>query len=317
MKIRYLKHNEINKKKWDDAISLAFNSNVYAYSWYLDIACKSWDALVEGDYDRVMPVPVATRCGTSIAYTPQFTDQLGVYSRNKLSSSIVDAFLNALPQKFKFIHIRLNKYCNADAMHYRKQWKTKKKIDLIDEYANIKTHTSGKLVEHLLTAEEDGFKFKENVKIKEYFAFLSSVSLPFKTSKALADYLSIVQESLKKGTASLWGVYTPIGELCSAALVYNRYYNSLVPAPNSTIFLVSSNSTSLKEGLEDLLIFNYVKKNSSTNSTLEIGLLNQNPELKIGKNFISEDSAYLDLSKDNTNFITRPFYKLIFRNNIN
>lgn len=317
MKIRYLKHNEINKKKWDDAIALAFNSSIYAYSWYLDIACESWDALIEGDYDRVMPIPISTRCGKSIAYMPQFTDQLGVYSRNKLSSSIVDAFLDALPQKFKFINIRLNKYCNADAMQFDKQWKTKKKLDLIEEYDNIKLHTSAELVEQLDQAEQDGFKFKENVKVKEYFTFLATAYLPFKTNKGLSDYISIVQESIKKGTASLWGVYTPIGELCSAAFIFDKYYNSLVPAPNATIFLMSSNCTGIKDGLEDLLVFNFIKKNSSTNSTLEIGLLNEDSELRIGKNYISEDSAYLELSKDNTNFLTRPFYKLIFRNNIN
>jgi hypothetical protein len=35
--IRYVKHEDIDKKKWDDTIRHAFNGNIYACSWYLDI----------------------------------------------------------------------------------------------------------------------------------------------------------------------------------------------------------------------------------------------------------------------------------------
>ena len=66
--IRYLKNHEINTEKWDECIMNAFNGIVYAYSWYLDIVHETWDALIEGDYERVMPLPVSEKCGVSYIF---------------------------------------------------------------------------------------------------------------------------------------------------------------------------------------------------------------------------------------------------------
>ncbi|OIP03307.1 MAG: hypothetical protein AUJ97_04685 [Bacteroidetes bacterium CG2_30_32_10] len=56
MEIRYLKHKEIDKDKWDNCIEKAFNGIIYAYSWYLDIVSENWDALIEDDYKTVFPL---------------------------------------------------------------------------------------------------------------------------------------------------------------------------------------------------------------------------------------------------------------------
>lgn len=56
--IRYIKHDEIDFKKWDSVISNAGYSRVFAISDYLNDMCvKKWDALMLGDYEYVMPLP--------------------------------------------------------------------------------------------------------------------------------------------------------------------------------------------------------------------------------------------------------------------
>ena len=59
--IQYLIHNQINQTKWDATIAEC--GNIYAYSWYLDIVHPGWDALVEDDYQSVMPLTGGKKFG--------------------------------------------------------------------------------------------------------------------------------------------------------------------------------------------------------------------------------------------------------------
>ena len=52
--ISCLENKAIDKPKWDALIAEC--GNIYAYSWYLDIVHPGWDALVDDDYQAVMPL---------------------------------------------------------------------------------------------------------------------------------------------------------------------------------------------------------------------------------------------------------------------
>ena len=108
--IKLLKHNEINKIRWDECVKKSFNGNVYALSWYLDVVHHNWDALVENDYERVMPLPSSIKFGISYMFQPFFVQQLGVFSSTQLSQETVDNFIKAIPQKYRLVQYRLNSY---------------------------------------------------------------------------------------------------------------------------------------------------------------------------------------------------------------
>ncbi len=75
--IIYLKNDEIDVVKWDLCIAKAANALPYAYSWYLDIVAPSWDALIYGDYEVVMPLANKTRFWQSyicLLYTSDAAD---------------------------------------------------------------------------------------------------------------------------------------------------------------------------------------------------------------------------------------------------
>ncbi|MCK4361546.1 MAG: hypothetical protein KAV70_07350, partial [Bacteroidales bacterium] len=80
--IKHLTYQQINKSKWDECIKKSFNGIIYGYSWYLDIVCKHWEALVENDYERVFPLTTGKKFGINYLYQPFFTQQLGVFSKN-------------------------------------------------------------------------------------------------------------------------------------------------------------------------------------------------------------------------------------------
>ena len=72
--IKYLKYEHIDKEKWDECIEQSFNGVIYAYSWFLDVVCEEWEALVEGDYERVFPINFRKKAGVNIIFN--YTDSL-------------------------------------------------------------------------------------------------------------------------------------------------------------------------------------------------------------------------------------------------
>jgi len=77
--IQYLSSKEIDKRLWDNCIDRASNGLIYAYSYYLDIMCTNWDALVLNDYESVMPLPWRKKWGIKYVYQVPFMQRLGVF----------------------------------------------------------------------------------------------------------------------------------------------------------------------------------------------------------------------------------------------
>ncbi|MDY6802141.1 MAG: hypothetical protein SVU94_13085 [Bacteroidota bacterium] len=107
MKIEYLKHNQINKQKWDLTIENSYNGLVYALSWYLDIVSPGWNALVLGDYEGVMPLTVKQKLGLKYLVQPPFCQQLGIFYAHD-NENINHYFSDKIKSLFRYIHIQLN-----------------------------------------------------------------------------------------------------------------------------------------------------------------------------------------------------------------
>ena len=117
--IQFLEREEIDDRKWDECISHAFNGNLYGHSWFLDIVCDDWAAMVEDDYVRVFPMAYRKKFGVFYIYQPFFTQQLGLYSRSALSPEYLGNFLDAIPKQFRRIELNLNQHNKADDSIYR------------------------------------------------------------------------------------------------------------------------------------------------------------------------------------------------------
>ena len=124
LNISYLKHEEIDKNKWDQCINNANNQLIYAYSYYLDLLSKNWDALVMNDYEAVMPLTWNKKFGTRYLRQPAFTQQLGIFGNCLFTEHITESFIDKALKLFSFIEINLN-YAN------KYQQSGKKKCNLI------------------------------------------------------------------------------------------------------------------------------------------------------------------------------------------
>lgn len=107
--IRYVKHTEIDSARWDETIGGAQFPTVFCTFQLLDILSNaSWNALILGDYDYVMPLPARSKKGISYIYSPFFISQLGIFSKKDVSKEIVAEFFKAIPKKYKHIDLLLN-----------------------------------------------------------------------------------------------------------------------------------------------------------------------------------------------------------------
>ena len=109
--ITYLTHQQIDKTRWDACIAQASNGLVYAWSWYLDIVHPGWEALVEisGDnYLIVMPITNKQKYCIHYLCQPFFVQQLGIFSTTGVTAEMTQAFLKAIPPKYRLVEIRLN-----------------------------------------------------------------------------------------------------------------------------------------------------------------------------------------------------------------
>ena len=52
--ISFLKHGDIDRKKWDHCVMNSRQGLVYSLSWYLDLVAPGWTGLVEDDYKSVI-----------------------------------------------------------------------------------------------------------------------------------------------------------------------------------------------------------------------------------------------------------------------
>lgn len=119
--IQYLKHKEINLHRWDSCIEQSVTPLVYAKSWYLNMICPGWDALVLNEYEAVMPLTKGKKYFIHYLYQPFFSQQLGVFSAEVLTAQQLLAFINAIPKHFRFIDINLNSSNKAlaDVLHLK------------------------------------------------------------------------------------------------------------------------------------------------------------------------------------------------------
>lgn len=125
MNIIYLKHNQINKEKWDHGIRYSLNHRIYAWSWYLDIVCPGWEALVSEDYSALFPLTMNRKYGIWYLFQPFFAQQAGLFSTHVITEGMLNEFLEAIPQKFRYVDIHLNSGLETDTL----KWKIIRRIN--------------------------------------------------------------------------------------------------------------------------------------------------------------------------------------------
>lgn len=157
MKIRYIKHQQIDHGKWDRAIDNSIAPLIYAYAWYLDgITGRQWDGLVYGDYEAVFPLPWKRKYFLKYIYQPYFCQQLGMFAKKGFRLSNAD-FIRKIPKVFILIDLQLNLYAGNNNLEGR--LKNNYRLDLNVPYAELYKNYSQDVRNNLKKIEKSGVKF--------------------------------------------------------------------------------------------------------------------------------------------------------------
>ena len=105
--IAYLKHEEIDRNRWDSCLSEMTEVEPYAWSWYLDIMAPGWEALIDDDYDSVFPLPGFRKFGFNYIATPVFLQQLGAFAPDGDAERKAEEFISFIPGSYRLVDLNI------------------------------------------------------------------------------------------------------------------------------------------------------------------------------------------------------------------
>ena len=108
--IRYLKHSEIDPEKWNQAVRNSLSPNVLVEYELLDLLTgdDTWHALVDDDYQAMMPLPTRKKGVLKYVYTPFFLPQMGIFYRQEISMSVYERFLKEISEYYVLADLLMN-----------------------------------------------------------------------------------------------------------------------------------------------------------------------------------------------------------------
>jgi len=262
--IRHLIHADIDKSKWDECIKHSPNGLVYAYSWYLDIACPGWEALVEDDYTSILPLPMGKKYGYTYSYPPLFTQQLGVFSKQELSEEKVNEFISAIPSHYRYIEMHLNEQNIFHSRTFETRELITYTLDLNRPYAEIAASYSTQTKRNLKKALSSSLTIVQTPRPEKIIKlFRDNRGLQHELPFAFYTVLERLTEALlSKGVITPIGVNDKNNAMCAGAF--------FVKNKDRHIFLFSgANQNAYNSQAMTLLLNSYIEEHAEKPITFD------------------------------------------------
>ncbi len=260
--IRFIRHTEIDREKWDRCIDTAINGRIYAYSFYLDHMARNWDALVQDDYDYVMPLPWNRKFGIRYVYQPFLTAQLGVFGRQQ-PGPLTAEFIHSIPPAFKLIELSLNSHNLDDAPGEISARRNNYILPLQHSYDEIRKNYSENTRRNIKKAADAGCLLRKNISAEQVIQL--ALSQIRETSKHISDNLrrfkTLYRELTNRNMTAAYGVVQNESLLASCIFFFSHrraYY-----------ILVGNHPESRYTGASHALIDAFIKENAGKDLTLD------------------------------------------------
>jgi len=265
MNIEYLNRNEIDVVQWDNCIKNSIQYLPYALSFYLDVVCPSWSALVVDNYEAVLPLPIRKKFLLPYVFQPAPCPQLGLYSKTALSTNTLNSILDAVPSFIKFINCGVNKSTFTNNNFGQFILKDNYELDLNQPYETIKKKYKYNTRREIKLALNKPINFIEAITAEQIIELLTSTK-----QKEVANLNTTMSKQLVKLLKSLskekigysLGIVDEANQL-SAAVYYIKTANRLVNLLNA------SNTTAKKNGWMMVLIDQLIRKHANTDTIFD------------------------------------------------
>ncbi|MBI5541891.1 MAG: hypothetical protein HY951_17675 [Bacteroidia bacterium] len=306
MKIQYLQHKKIDFKKWDDCIRKSINGNLYAFSWYLNIVSKGWNALVLNNYEAVMPLTHSSKMGIAFLAQPLFAQQLGVFSTKGISPEIVNEFISAIPKSFRYVEINLNKYNVLTSLTKGIRKNHNFELDLIFTHEQLFRKFSENTRRNIGKSINNGLKIIPNICSVNDFVKLIKNNVGVKVESVPAekynDIKKIINFALQNNFGEILATYNQKNELVAAAF--------FIFSHKKVIYLFAASTEEGKEKRAMFLIIDeFIKKYSEKNLILDFEGSNIEGLARFYKGFGATDCEYLTIKQNRLPFPLKLFKK--------
>ncbi|MCB0481389.1 MAG: hypothetical protein KDC83_08140 [Flavobacteriales bacterium] len=90
MKPILISNSEIDRAKWNARVDASPNNSPFMYSWYLDVVCPRWEAIIMGDYISIYPIPVKVKWGKKYLFQPPYYQKSSIIgTKNRAFSDFI------------------------------------------------------------------------------------------------------------------------------------------------------------------------------------------------------------------------------------
>jgi hypothetical protein len=290
--INYVKHKDINFKKWDKCIKKAINGSLYGYSWFLDVVSPGWDALIDESYENVMPLTHKKLFWIKILIQPHFATNLGVYSSYVLDSETVNRFISAIPPQFKYTRINLNKYNKLSIKDIRIKRDIHYELDLIRPYRLIQEHY-GPEVKHNLTVVRQKVYIIPGLNSNDLIHLYKN-SKGWLWSLFHRDKIKILK--ILVSTAVHYRVGQVFGAYIDNILCATAFF--IFSHEKATLLFLGLNHTSLKEHALEAIIDEFIKLHSEQNLTLRFEFASRKKFASIYTGFGGRSNQFMNIRQN-------------------
>ncbi len=270
MKIRYLKHHYIDKQKWDACIHASINGVVYTYSWYLDMVSKGWEALVLGDYESVMPLPVKRKYGVPYVIQPKYTQQLGVFSKNAINKDVIHDFLRHIPKKFLLVDIQINS--QNLIKQAPKFWKIENRINcelpLNQPYEDLQKGFNQNTKRNIKKANKNQLVIKKGVDLQAMLALKKASSNFPISSEHLRILENIIPYSVQQNIGETYSVYNSENQMIATAFF-------LISNQRAIYFMGASRPEGFEKRAMFMIVDTFIKEHCNSELILDFEGSNQ------------------------------------------
>jgi len=297
--IRFLTNEQIDSIRWNECINQAFNGNVYGYTWYLDLVCPGWCALVEDEYLRVFPLPAWQKMKIHYLAQPLFTQQLGIYSASPVSSRELKDFLYKIPAQFKYGDFNLSTFNKIEASGINYKYNINYELSLDLPYQQLVSSYSENLKRNIRKASTFSNSLSKNVDpalLIELFRNNRGARIKSLTDSQYTLLLNLMKMLVQRGVCEVWGVYDEQNVLSGGV--------SWVKSHNKAVFLFSAVSdTGRQTGVMPFIVDTFIRENALKNMILDFEGSN---DKNLGRFYASFGSKKLFYPRIYFNYL--PFY---------
>jgi hypothetical protein len=297
--ISFIENKNIDHNRWDRLISQSPNGLIYSYSWFLDLVCENWDALIEDDYRSVLPLPRRKKYGFEYIFQPFYTNQFGIISPAEVSTEKVNSFLQNIPKRFRYVDIMLNFQNRTTAPDYKITERKAQFLNLNSGYDAILKRYDTSLKRNLQKAQKNNLIVKAGVTaetVTEYFRKAKGNELGDFSEKDYKTLTRILTTASGSGNAFTLGAYSNSNELLAAA--------GFLKDGKRIIFLKGGSSPAGRaQSAMHLLIDYVIRQEQNKDMLFDFGGSNVPSVARFYKCFGAEDYLYLHVKRN-----LLPFY---------